>query len=76
MPAPLRHYRRAGELEDSIVNEGGSAGGAYAAYGEVPTAADGTSDGGRTYGRGEGRIHLSAEQLARIEEAERKAGVR
>ena len=53
------------------MNEGASVSGGYAAYG---TPVD--EDGGVTVGRGEGRIHLSAEQLDAIEEAKRKAGVR
>ncbi|SER43614.1 2-hydroxyacyl-CoA dehydratase [Parafannyhessea umbonata] len=65
------HLRRKGELDDHVVNEGASVSGGYAAYG---TPVD--EDGGVTVGRGEGRIHLSAEQLDAIEEAKRKAGVR
>ena len=71
--------RHAGELEDSIVNEGADVTGAYAAYGQVPGQADGVggqADGGKTYGRGEGRIHLSGEQLAQIQVAKEKAGVK
>ena len=75
-PAGVTARRHEGELEDSLVNEGADPGAAYAAYGAVPTAADGQGDGGKTYGRGEGRIHLSGEQLAAIEAAKEKAGVK
>ena len=70
MPS-MRHIRRPGELEDSIIREGSKATGAYAAYGETVD-----SDGGKTYGFGEGAIHLTPEQLEQIEEAKRKAGVK
>ena len=70
MPS-MRHIRRPGELEDSIIREGSKATGAYAAYGETVDA-----DGGKTYGYGEGAIHLTPEQLEQIEEAKRKAGVK
>ncbi|MEE1209319.1 MAG: CoA activase, partial [Parafannyhessea umbonata] len=65
------HLRRKGELEDHIVNEGAPVSGGYAAYG---TMVD--EDGGVTVGRGEGRIHLTREQLDAIEDAKRRAGVR
>jgi predicted nucleotide-binding protein (sugar kinase/HSP70/actin superfamily) len=65
------HLRRKGELEDHIVNEGAPVSGGYAAYG---TKVD--DDGGITVGRGEGRIHLTREQLDEIEDAKRRAGVR
>ena len=65
------HLRRKGELEGHIVNEGAPVSGGYAAYG---TMVD--EDGGVTVGRGEGRIHLTREQLDAIEDAKRRAGVR
>ena len=77
LPGTMSSLRHRGELQDSLVNEGADPGAAYAAYGAIPTAADGTmGDGGKTYGRGEGRIHLSPDQLARIDEAKHKAGVK
>ena len=65
------HRRHRGELGDSLVNEGAVVSGGYAAYG-----APASEDGGATYGRGEGRIHLSPEQLDAIRQAKEKAGVR
>ncbi len=70
LPRAVYHRRRPGELEDSFVREGSKATGAYASYGETTDA-----DGGKTYGTGEGAIHLTPEQLKEIDEAKRKAGV-
>ncbi|MGN0054898.1 MAG: acyl-CoA dehydratase activase-related protein [Atopobiaceae bacterium] len=88
VPPAHTHLRRPGELEDSVVNEGHDAVGAYAAYG-VQSSSDAAAYGstgaygdtgdpsdGKTYGRGEGRIHLSSAQLQAIANAQRKAGVK
>ncbi len=77
LPRTVAARRRPGELEDSLVNEGAADGGAYLEYGAVRDgASDDAAADGVTYGRGEGRIHLSSVQLQQIENAKRKAGVK
>ena len=65
-----KHIRRPGELQDSFVREGPAGGADYAEFGERTDA-----DGGKTYGYGEGAIHLTKEQLEKIREAQEEAGV-